>query len=260
MKRFHPLRFLVIVVLLIGVAIYVQEQRLRTTSWIQPLHVTVFPINGDGSAMTARHIRDLDASTFDAIGRFMAREAQRYGVRLEQPMVVRRGPELAQLPPDPPRPDEPLWKRLAWTLLFRVWAWHYTPDDTSNFRRIRVFAVYHGKGEETALPHSLGIQKGLLGLVHLFADPAMKTRNDIVMAHEILHTVGATDKYTPEGRPVIPDGLADPRQEPLFPQRRAEIMAGSIALDTNRSTSPNGLRQCVVGPLSAREVGWIEEG
>ena len=47
----------------------------------------------------------------------------------------------------------------------------------------------------------------------------------IVSAHELFHTLGASDKYDATGRTVIPDGLADPTARPLYPQKRAEIMA-----------------------------------
>ena len=43
--------------------------------------------------------------------------------------------------------------------------------------------------------------------------------NDMVIAHELLHTLGATDKYDPvNNAPRFPDGYGDPQQMPLYPQ------------------------------------------
>ena len=55
----------------------------------------------------------------------------------------------------------------------------------------------------------------------------MNGANDMVMAHELLHTLGATDKYDPASdAPRFPEGYGDPRQVPLYPQQFAELMAG----------------------------------
>ena len=50
----------------------------------------------------------------------------------------------------------------------------------------------------TQLAHSLGLQKGLIGVVNAFASSSQAAENNVVIAHELLHTVGATDKYDPQ--------------------------------------------------------------
>jgi len=81
----------------------------------------------------------------------------------------------------------------------------------------------------------------------------------VVLAHELLHTLGATDKYEPTtGVPRAADGLGEPDREPLYPQRYGEIMAGRIALAANEAIIADDLAQMVVGPLTAREIGWTE--
>lgn len=257
MTRFNPLRFLVLVCLLIAVAIYVQEQRLSTTSWTTPLEVVIFPLSADDARATKKYLANLSDSRFEPVGRFLAREAKRHGLALDQPFRITLGARPSEQPPHPPQPDGSLLSHLGWNIRFRIWAWRHTPDDESNFRRVRIFVVYHQPAENLALPDSVGVQKGLLGVVHAFANPEIDPRNNIVIAHEILHTVGATDKYQPDGQPKIPEGLADPGRVPLFPQTRAEIMAGYIARDLSDSVSPGGLHQCVVGPTTAREIGWV---
>lgn len=256
MSFYRFIRLLTLVLITIGVAIYVQGQRLSTTNWASPVDVVVFPVNGDGSVPTAEYIESLRPSAFDAMDRFFASQARRYDVPETRPFVTRRGDTVIVQPPAPPHPQDSLFTRLAWSLRFRFWAWRHTPDEDSNYRRIRVFAVYHQPEDDVALPHSLGIQKGLLGLVQLHADAESARHNHMLIAHEILHTVGASDKYTADGRAAFPHGFAEPEKSPLFPQRFAEIMAGTVALSESESVPPPGLRQCTLGPLTAQEIGW----
>lgn len=256
----NPLRLLVLLLVALGVAIYVQEQRLSTTNWAETIEVVIFPINGDGSAAADSYIASLSDADFSEVDNFLATQAQRYGIPEQRPFSSRVGTRMNVLPPPSPHPDDPLLKQIWWNLSFRWWTWRHTPDEDSNFRRVRVFAVYHEPGTLDRLPHSLGVQKGLLGLVHLFADRALASGNKVVIAHEILHTVGARDKYTPEGHPAYPAGFATPDQKPLFPQKHAEIMAGSIALGEHESVTAQSLRQCTIGRETALEIGWLTEG
>jgi hypothetical protein len=68
-------------------------------------------------------------------------------------------------------------------------------------------------------------------VVHAFASEKMAARNNVVIAHEMLHTLGASDKYDlSNGQPIFPDGYGDAQQQPLLPQQLAEIMGGRIAI------------------------------
>jgi hypothetical protein len=108
-----------------------------------------------------------------------------------------------------------------------------------------------------SVPHSLGMQKGLIGVVHAFADRRMNGSNNIVIAHETMHTVGATDKYDLEtGAPTYPGGYGEPALSPRFPQRYAEIMAGQRAISATAQEMPETLRDVLVGPQTAEEIGW----
>jgi hypothetical protein len=122
-----------------------------------------------------------------------------------------------------------------------------------------MFLVFHEARAGRVLPHSAGLAKGGLGVVHLFGRAASDDVNAVVLTHEVLHALGARDRYDAAGLPVPPDGLGDPGQAPLYPQARAEIMAGTIALSPTEARLPDGLGQCVVGPRTAAEVGWRAE-
>ena len=53
----------------------------------------------------------------------------------------------------------------------------------------------------------------------------------MVIAHELLHTVGATDKYDPAANESSPpEGYAEPDKIPFFPQTFVGLMAGRIPL------------------------------
>jgi len=122
-----------------------------------------------------------------------------------------------------------------------------------------MFVVYYDPKTHQRLAHSLGLQKGLIGVVNAFASPAQASRNNVVIAHEFMHTVGATDKYDPSNnQPVFPEGFAEPDRKPVYPQQRAEIMAGRIPVASNSAIMPRSLAACVVGPKTAQEIRWTD--
>jgi hypothetical protein len=123
--------------------------------------------------------------------------------------------------------------------------------------RIRIFVLFHDPATLTTVPDSHGLQKGLIGVVHAFAEQGMAGGNNIVIAHELMHTLGATDKYDlATGAPLDPIGLGDPDRKPLYPQTRAEIMAGRRALSATDFEMPVSLRDVVVGSATATEIRW----
>jgi hypothetical protein len=123
---------------------------------------------------------------------------------------------------------------------------------------VRVFVLYHDPDRVTRLSHSLGLQKGLIGVVNAFASEKQAAQNDVVIAHELLHTLGATDKYDPRtNQPVFPDGYADPQRQPALPQEYAEIMAGRVPVTADRAEMPDGLDAVLIGAKTAREINWV---
>ena len=86
----------------------------------------------------------------------------------------------------------------------------------------------------------------------------MKQTSLVVFTHELLHVLGATDKYVlSTGDPIFPQGFADPDQRPLFPQKRAEIMGGAIPISTVSFSMPDSLEECKIGRLTAEEIGFF---
>ncbi len=257
---FKNFRILTLIFLLCAAALYSKDQRLVTQGWYKPLEVVVFPINADGSSIVDRYIKNLSNEDFSSIDRFIKRESEKYSdVITSTPTTTTLGDSVYSLPPKPPGSDSNPIKIAFWSLQLRWWAIQNTPDNISNKHRVRIFVLYHKAADDKKLEHSLGLQKGLLGIVHAFASDNQSKQNNVVIAHELLHTVGATDKYDTHGNPVPPDGLAEPKRNPIFPQRRAEIMAGTVAITATESVMASSLNKCVIGKQTAKEIGWTEE-
>jgi hypothetical protein len=256
---FRLIRTTLLALILINVAVGTWLTRVRTTSWEHPLRVMMFPINADGSPGTAAYIAALRKDAFEPIADFMRSEGQRYGVSSYSPVDVYLGPEISTRPPDPPFGGNPLQIAL-WSLQVRFWAWR-NADSEGPAPDVRVFVLYHDPERVTRVAHSLGLQKGLIGVVNAFASQEQEAPNNVIIAHELLHTVGATDKYDTESggnMPVYPDGFAEPDKEPLLPQDYAEIMGGRIPLSQGEAEIPESLDQVLVGAVTAREINWLK--
>lgn len=254
---FRNLRILALLLILLFVGLHARHQMVLSRAWERPLDVTIFPINGDDRPETQRYIDSLDRDAFREIDRWLAHQGQRYDLKVSEPILSETGPQVGSLPPMLAAGSGPL-ETLWWGLKMRFWAWQNTPDSRSNVARVRLFVIYQKGIEGEALPHSLGLQKGLIGVVFVFAEPRQAPQNRVVIAHEFLHTVGASDKYAPGSLPVEPFGLGNPSQSPRFPQRRAEIMAGHIGLSPTHSRMASGLREVVINPYTAAEINWLQ--
>jgi hypothetical protein len=253
-------RYLRIALLLFILATVAQTAwlaRKRSAEWKTPLRVAVYPISGDASEATHRYVAALTKETFEPIEAFFSREARRHAVALSPPVEIALAPPIASPPPPAPFGAHAL-RTMLWSLQLRYWAWRH---DTWNgvAPQVRVFVTYRDPALTQRVPHSTGLQKGMLGAVHAFASADQEGSNNVVIAHELLHTLGATDKYDPAtNRPRFPDGYADPQAQPLYPQSRAEIMAGRIAVSETKAEMPASLQQAMVGAATAREIGWVK--
>ena len=254
---FRVIRIALLVLVLINVAVGTWLARARTTSWEYPLRLMVFPIDADGSSATAAYIAGLRKDTFQPIADFMRSEGQRYGLPQSTPLDVYLGEPVRALPPDPPYGGNALQIAL-WSLQLRFWAWKNAQYDGPR-PDVRMFVLYHDPERVNRVGHSLGLQKGLLGVVRAFASEAQAGQNNVIIAHELLHTVGATDKYEGGSNlPAYPDGYAEPDKEPVFPQEFAEVMGGRIPVTETQAEIPEGLEQVLIGTATAREINWLK--
>jgi hypothetical protein len=255
------LRLALLLAVLAFVALGAWLERVRSRDWDNPLRVTVYPLPAsDDDPELATYARDLQAEDFAAVGEFLASEAARHGVALDTPVALRVSHAVTELPPA--LAEHPnLLSVMAWSLRLRWYATRVAWDDPLPTPDVQVFATFAPLEHDgaTALPDSVGLSKGLIAVAHLYAGREAAGSNQVVVAHELLHTLGATDKYDRgTGRPRVPDGLGEPDRDPTYPQAYAEIMAGRIALAPDDAVVPQSLDDVVVGALTAREIGWTE--
>jgi hypothetical protein len=253
---FKRLRIAALLYVLLFVAAAQYLTARQTTDWDAPLWIDIYTVAGDREPATRRYLDSMAPTEFAAAEAFLAREAKRYGVTLDQPfkfrIVTEHGAALPQLGAGAGRLAIVWWSlRMRWVALRLQWRSAGPSGD------IVLFAVFQASAEGAALDGSTALHKGLIAVAKLFADPAARATNQIVVAHELLHTLRATDKYSPTSNaPLYPHGYADPEARPLLPQKQAELMAGRIPLDERRAEMPADLRAVVIGPATAREIGW----
>ena len=253
---FRTIRIYILTAILLLSAIYTVHQLLYSRNWATPLDVVIYPLNADGARSTQHYIDNLSIKHFSYIDQWFEREASRYDLLNPRPVKVALGKQVGELPPQLPQRDHPVLN-LLWGINLRWWAYWNTPDSQSNWSRVRVFVLYHSDIGKP-LPHSLGLQKGLLGIVNAYALSQQNKQNNVVIAHEVLHTVGAVDKYRSDGNPIYPVGYANPNRQPVHPQRNAEIMAGRVPTSLTKSYMAKSLKSTVISPHTAREINWIK--
>lgn len=249
--------FLLYVLLFVAVGEFLAQR--RATDWDNTLWVDVYPVNGDGLSSTQRYLDNLDPNEFTGVEQFFAAQAQRYGLSLPRPFRLEVVAQYREPLPALETPDSAL-ATLWWSLEMRWVAFKLGWRRTGPKPDIVAFAVFHDSAQATVLDRSTALRKGLIAVTNLFASRDARGANQMVLAHELLHTLGATDKYSVESDlPRFPDGFADPHAKPLLPQSKAELMAGRIPIDDHHAEIPDSLRNVVVGRLTAREIGWLHE-
>lgn len=248
-------RISILLVILIVVALDMVLEDDRLTSWDHPLRVVVYPVNGDDSTAAAEHLDALKVDPLKDIEKFLAREAERHSLPLTELAWVNLSDPITSRPPPIPHGGSVL-AVMSWSLKMRYWMWRHDNYDGPN-PELRVLALYYDPETSPAVPHSTGLTKGWIAITHIFAGE--DKRNNVVIAHELLHTLGASDKYNlATDLPIYPDGYAEPDRQPLYPQRRAEIMGGRVPLSETEADMPASIGRTQIGLLTATEIGWLD--
>ena len=259
MSVFKLMRVVLLLSVLFVILISTWMTEERMSSWERPILVTIYPIVADGTAETRQFVDHLDVQAFEAINRFMTEQARPYGFTVTPAFRFQIAIPSDALPPPVPDQFEPVaigW----WSLKMRWWAWMRDLDDNLVSPDIQMFVLYHSLNGNKEIGISVGMRKGRYGLVKAYALDSMNESNLIVFTHEMLHVLGATDKYVlSNGEPLFPEGYADPDRRPLFPQQRAEIMGGRIPINSYTSVMPDSLEQCKIGRQTAEEIGFFAQ-
>jgi hypothetical protein len=235
---------------------YVRRER---TDWQRTLLVAVV-------VLEAEAVQDSALAAFSErlplLQEKLALEARRYRPNLALPFEFQQfGPIEVREPP--PQPGGDSFFDLGYHA-FRLSRYLGQIDDHAGVAS----RAYDGRLYITVRPPKRGAraivegfseQGGRIGNVTVELDDGMVDLALLVVAHELMHTLGATDKYDARGHAVVPHGLADPDQQPLYPQSHVEIMARNRPLALGQEVLPESLEELRVGSKTAREIGWLSE-
>ena len=253
---FRKLRILILLLILATVGLGAWRANSRLTAWEHTIHIAIYPIAGDDSPQTARFVGELGNDDFAEIAQWLQEQSDRYGRTVLQPIAIRVAPPVAARPPPAPR-EASLLDAVTWSLQMRWWASQHDRIDGPK-PHIRLFVLFHDPERTNHLPHSTGLSKGRIGVIHAFASRQQRRQNAVVIAHEMLHTFGASDKYElATGQPIWPQGYAEPERTPRLPQRIAEIMGGRVPIDEQQSEIPPSLADTVIGIETAKEIDLL---
>ena len=251
-------RNLRVIILLLILATVVQQTWLDKAAldWKHNFYVVVYPVNADGSGEVANYIKTLTREDFEPVAEYFAEEGARYNLGMSRPIEVQLGDVVNEVPPAPPNGGSIL-STMIWSLKFRWFAWNNSPKVNVK-PDIRLYLLYHDPATTRALSHSTALNKGRVGRVNLFGSEAYAKQNLVITAHELLHTLTATDKYDLSTTlPSYPDGFAEPDKSPRYPQDFAELMGGRVPMSETQADIPKSLAQTLIGDKTAREIGWL---
>ena len=246
-----------ILILLFVLASVVQQTWLekRDLDWTTDLYVGVYPVNADNSPKVSAYLRTLTTADFLKLDDYFAEEAAQYQLSILRPIKVKLGPEVLDVPPAPPQNGKVL-DIIIWSLQFRWFAWQHSPAMAVK-PKIRLYMLFYDPVLHPVLSHSTALSKGRIGRVNVFGDASYAKQNLVIVAHELLHALGATDKYDLQTTlPNYPDGFAEPNKVPLYPQSFAELMAGRIAVSRTQAEIPKNINVTLIGKKTAQEIGW----
>jgi len=248
-----------IAILILILATVVQQSWLEKNAldWRNNFYVALYPVNADGSKVVSDYLQTLERKDFEPIAAYFAEQAEPYKLGLRRPIELQLGDAVKKIPPAPPE-NLNILSTILWSLKFKFFAWQNSPQVNVK-PDIRLYLLYYDPKNNPRLSHSTALNKGRIGRVNLFGDNRYAKQNAVIIAHELLHTLNATDKYDiNNGLPIYPDGFAEPDKEPLYPQDIAELMGGRIPINETQAEIPSSLDFTLISKKTAQEIGWLK--
>jgi len=251
---FKILRILVLLLILISVWGTYRIQQTVAEDWSGVVTIKVIPVIADDKPSTQRFVSKLKAKDFDEVSRYLISNAKPYKLDLTNVIELQLEPAIESIPPEVPESGSNFLSVALWSLRLRYWAWqNETPDHEAYF--IRLYMLYQSPVGNAPLPHSTGLQNGLIGLVNARANSGSKKFHNVILTHELLHILGASDKYDlTTGEPLYPQGYLN--QQSRYPQRHAEIMARAKPFQDGSFEVAETLSRTRIGPITAQEISW----
>jgi hypothetical protein len=235
------------------------HSRRARTQWRRPVSVAVALVQlgpVDQAALNTLNGR------FRVLEARIASEYHRYGGRLDRPVTFTLYGPVTVDRSAPADPDSDILSLARHA--YELWRWTRAVDAGSGLPTrsfdSRIYLVMRApldKGRQWVEGSSeLG---GRVGVAKVELDVSSVDLALFVASHEFLHTLGASDKYDPTGRALIPAGLVEPDAVPRYPQRYAEVMARNLVLAPGAERAPETIAELGVGIATAREIGWAPQ-
>ena len=256
---FYGLRVTLLLAVLGGVLLWAGNdwwRRRERRAWQRPLRVALVLVEREPVA--AQTLQALTSRALD-LERRLGDEYRRHGGGRTAPFsIVVEGPVSAGT--DPPRvAEQDLWGLARHT--YAQWQWTRDLDQRAHVAwrgyDARIYMVL--KPARNGLPAFVEGESeagGRVGVALADIDDGMLDFALFVAAHELFHTLGASDKYDANGNARYPEGFAEPELQPRYPQRGAELMARNLPLSPTSERPPDTLEELWVGAETAREIGW----
>jgi hypothetical protein len=258
-RHFYLARVAVLLAILASVIVYaVRDHAARRArlAWRRPLDIAlVLLARGelDPAALAAFEAR------VPELERALEREFERYGggfapIRFQSfgPVPEREAPPRASAEPG-------LFEALRVSYALFWFARH--SDEAAGVAGSfdgKVYVVLSPpRSAKLALVEGIGQDGGRIAVTRIELSEDSVDFGLFVITHELLHLLGASDRYAPDGTALLPEGLGDPEREPLYPQDSAEVMARGRVLEPGREVPPSDLAELRVGPRTAAEIGWL---
>jgi hypothetical protein len=262
-RTFFYARVSILLLILVGVLGYAWRDttsRSRRNEWQRPLTVAYVVV---ATEPLEEDVASRLASRKVALENRIAEEMRRYRTDGPLPLLVDViGPvPLAIEAPKPPR-DGGLISAARYAYDLRGFTSRVNEAariDAGRYDSTIYIVAKPLRSEQPKMIEGASQDGGRIGVVSCEIDAYSVDFTLFVATHELFHTLGATDKYGADRTPLVPDGLADPEKTPAFPQSHAELMAGTRALAPGRAALPRNIEELVVGPMTAREIGWLGE-
>lgn len=257
---FYRARVTILLLVLSGVLLWAGNdwwRRRQRGEWEKPLRVALVLVEREpipDATMQALASRSLE------LERRLGQEFSRYRESDAPPFsIVVKGPVTATA--DPPRAMDEDWVGLA-QHAYALWRWTRDLDARGGVEwrgyDSRIYLVMRpSRDAEPRVVEGESEQGGRVGVARADIDADMLDFALFVTAHELFHTLGASDKYEADGRARFPDGFAEPGRTPLYPQPGAELMARNVPVSPTHERSLETLGELFVGERTAREIGWL---
>ena len=232
-----------------------EHRRRVRTRWERPLRVGIVLLVGEGTEVHVEHWR----RGLDALSSRLDAEMRRWRGAGEPPFQLELlGPARwdGAFPLSPPSDrfaDRALYAFGLWRVLWDI-------DGVAGVVRsdwdVRLYVLgARVPAWDGSFAEGVGARFGDVALVRGSAGGDLSLPLQVI-GHELLHTVGASDKYDDGGHALEPEGLVEPERAPRYPQLHAEWMVGEVPVSPGTGRPPSSLDDLGVGPVTAREIGW----